>query len=202
MHRLATVTTLLSLALTAHAGGIYKCQIDGRTVYQQVACPVGKSARVEIKDTPASSLGGGLRAAEVRVLQQVLRDKAQRLPGNEAGILGEDDAMLIASIYRQLEARRGGSDQREAAIAEASLRENLGRHGLELEQVEPELPGETILDRVQDELALRRLDPQAQTEYRAQRRQLLEAQGQALGIADDQAPIAIDTGGSAIGRGQ
>ncbi|MDY6799017.1 MAG: hypothetical protein SVX28_09805 [Pseudomonadota bacterium] len=45
-----------------------------------------------------------------------------------------------------------------------------------MEQVQPELRGESILDRVQDEIAVREAGPEAQAQYREQRRQLLDTQ--------------------------
>ena len=172
-----TAATLLTLALAAHAGGIYKCEIDGRTVYQQVACPAGETnSRVRVIETPASSLTGGLRASEMNTLQGIQEKRAARRARNNSDGLSAQDARYISSTFRRFQEESQGSNRREEEIAEAHLRQTLRRYGLELEQVQPELRGESILDRVQDEIAVREAGPEAQAQYREQRRQLLETQ--------------------------
>ena len=176
MHRPLTAAALLTFAVTAHAGGIYKCEIDGKTVYQQVACPAGEtSSRVRVTETPASSRTGGLRASEMQALRGILQKEVGH-GAEEAGGLNARDARYISSTYRRYQEESQGSNRREEEIAEAHLRQTLRRYGLELEQVQPELRGESILDRVQDEIAVREAGPEAQTQYREQRQQLLETQ--------------------------
>lgn len=103
MYRPIIAIALLGVALSAQ-GGVYKCDIDGRTHYQETPCPAsGESTRVPVIKAPESSRGGGLRAAEVQALRELLLEKAAGLPGNG---LDEDDAAFIASIYRLLELRR------------------------------------------------------------------------------------------------
>jgi len=177
MRRPLTAAVLLTLAVTAHAGGIYKCEIDGRTVYQQVACPVGEtSSRVQVTRTPASNLTGGLRESEMQALQGILAKQSRQTRSEDTDQLSIGDARHISTAYDRMVEERDGPNRREEENAEGYLRQALGRYDLALEEVTPQLEGETILTRINQELTLRRMSPEDRARFRDERKRMLDAQ--------------------------
>ena len=177
MHRPLTAAALFTLALTAHAGGIHKCEIDGRTVYQQVACPVGEtSSRVRVTETPASSRTGGLRESEMQALQGILTKQSRHASNADTDQLSIGDARHISTAYDRMVEERDGPNRREEENAEGYLRQALDRYDLALEEVTPQLEGETILTRINQELTLRRMSPEDRARFRDERKRMLDAQ--------------------------
>ncbi|HRD68256.1 MAG TPA: DUF4124 domain-containing protein [Candidatus Competibacter sp.] len=49
---------------------IYKCQVEGKTVYSQTPCGADKQ-EIQLKTQPASSQNSGLREGEEKMLEQI-----------------------------------------------------------------------------------------------------------------------------------
>lgn len=72
----------LLILMAADVGAeVYKCtQADGRTVYRQSPCDE-ISAPLDLKNTPASVIGGGLRESEKQLLEGLKQEETAPPPG-------------------------------------------------------------------------------------------------------------------------
>ncbi|MDR5867305.1 DUF4124 domain-containing protein [Halomonas koreensis] len=94
---------LLMAPATAHA--VYKCEMDGRTVYQQTPCVEGRSAAPG--DGTFSQMGGGIDHASQRWLQErIHREKREAARANAAAAARERERDEQRRVERQ--ARRSG----------------------------------------------------------------------------------------------
>jgi len=173
MRRLPLTAVLLTATVAAHAG-VYKCEVDGKTVYQQTPCAAGvATTRVEIQRTPASSRTGGLRASEMQAVQGIVQREQEAARESSPVGLSAYDQSHLEGIYEELAANEDGPNRREAEIAEGTLRRSLKQYDLALEQVEPVLPHESLTSVTQGHLQARQNGTLKQ--FQAERQQEIDA---------------------------
>lgn len=94
--KLIVSAVLLSLALPVHAG-VYKCNVNGQTVYQQGPCAgqvdTAQPMSVDTRDTG----NGGMRESEYRALANIYALEAAKAEGRAKALEKENE---------RLEARR------------------------------------------------------------------------------------------------
>ena len=107
MNKLAIALTLSLTASSAFAGA-YKCQVDGKTVYQQLPC-AGQELVLNTKDTG----NGGLRDSEYKALNDVYERELARATGR---------ARALATQRKELIEERRHQEMVRATILSGNLR--------------------------------------------------------------------------------
>ena len=77
MRKLILILSLISIA--AHANPVYKCETDGKTVYNDQVCSGGKEVKVHAQPTEADQASARARAKKEQQIEKKLeRQKLKR----------------------------------------------------------------------------------------------------------------------------